>query len=83
MTKCNAQVLSNMSWAFATLGQSDAQLFTALAREAERRTNDFSSQELATTTWAFAMVAQLDAAFLLRWRGSGAPLGRFQLARIY
>ena len=30
------QNLANTAWAFATLGQADAQLFTLLAREAEQ-----------------------------------------------
>ena len=49
----NPQVLANTAWAFATLGQADAQLFTALAREAERHLGDFSPQELANTARAF------------------------------
>ena len=44
-----AHVLANTAWAFATLGQLDAQLFTALAREAERRVGDFKPQDLANT----------------------------------
>ena len=31
----NPQSLANTAWAFATLGQLDTQLFTALAREAK------------------------------------------------
>ena len=55
------QELANTAWAFATVGQSDAQLFTALAREAERRVVDFNPQELANTAWAFATLSQVDA----------------------
>ena len=57
----NSQGLANTAWAFATLGQLDAQLFTALAREAERSVDDFNPQELANTAWAFATLGQLDA----------------------
>ena len=35
MGNFNAQGLANTAWAFATAGQTDAQLFAALAREAE------------------------------------------------
>ena len=41
--------------------QSDSQLFTALARVAERRMHKFNAQELANTAWAFAKLGQLDA----------------------
>ena len=39
---------------------TDAQLFTALAREAERRLGDFDPQGLANTAWAFATLGQSD-----------------------
>ena len=39
----------------------DAQLFTALAREAEGCMGNFNPQELANTAWAFATLGQLDA----------------------
>ena len=44
-----------------TLGQADAQLFTALAKEAEQRLGDFNPQVLANTAWAFATLGQADA----------------------
>ena len=56
-----AQNIANTAWAFATLGQADAQLFMALAREAERRVGNFNGQDLANTAWAFAKAGQLDA----------------------
>ena len=56
----NPQALANTAWAFATVGQSDAQLFKALAREAERRVGDFNLQNLANTAWAFATVGHKD-----------------------
>ena len=40
--------------AFATVGQSDAQLF------AEQRVQDFNVQGVANTAWAFATVGRLD-----------------------
>ena len=40
MSDFNPQDLANTAWAFATLRQLDALLFTALARAAERRVND-------------------------------------------
>ena len=42
------QEFTNIAWAFATAGLSDVQLFTALARKAEKRLVDFSALELAT-----------------------------------
>ena len=45
----------------ATLGQPDAQLFSALAREAERRAGNFNPQERANTAWAFATLGQPDS----------------------
>ena len=44
-----------------TVGQSDAQVFKALASEAEQRMGDFNPQNLANTAWAFAKVGQSDA----------------------
>ena len=44
----NPQNLANTAWAFATLGQLDAQL----AREAERRVDKI--EQLANTAWPFA-----------------------------
>ena len=47
----NSQNPANTAWAFATLGQQDAQLFTELAREAKRRMGNFNLQDLANTAW--------------------------------
>ena len=52
------QGLANTAWAFATVGQSDVQLFMALAKEAEQRVGDFNVQDLANTAWAFATASQ-------------------------
>ena len=46
--------LANASWASATAGQSDAQLFAALAKAVEQRVSDFDVQNLANAAWAFA-----------------------------
>jgi hypothetical protein len=35
MDEFNAQALANMAWAYTTVDQPDAQLFTALARVTE------------------------------------------------
>ena len=43
------------------LGQPNAQLFTTLAREAERRVGNFNPQNLANTAWAFATLGQPDS----------------------
>ena len=50
-----------MAWVFATLSHVDAQLFMALAREAERCMGDFKPQDLANTAWAFATLGQVEA----------------------
>ena len=57
----NMQDLANTTWAFVMVGQSDAQLFAALARAVEQRVSDFNMQDLANTAWAFATAGQLDA----------------------
>ena len=60
MSNFNPQDLANTARAFATLGQLDAPLLTALAREAERRVRDFNLQNLTNTAWAFAIQGRLD-----------------------
>ena len=42
MSDFKEQELANIAWAFASVGQLDVPLFTALAREAERRAGDFN-----------------------------------------
>ena len=48
-------------WAFATPGQLDALLFTALASAAEWRICESNAQDVANKAWAFATAGQLDA----------------------
>ena len=48
-TEFNAQNLANTAWAFATIGQQDAQLFNVLARTADRLLGTFNAQGLANT----------------------------------
>ncbi len=48
------------------MDQSDARLFRALAKAAERCVGEFIVQELANTAWAFSKVGQLDAQQLKR-----------------
>ena len=60
LDKFKAQELTNMAWAFATVGQQDEKLFKLLARIAERRLGEFNEQGLANTAWAFATVGQQD-----------------------
>ena len=55
------QEIANTTWAFATAGQSDAALFRALARRAERCVGHFNAQDLANTAWVFAKAGQFDA----------------------
>ena len=47
----NAQELANTAWTFATVDQSDALIFIALARAAEQRMTNFNPQNLANTAW--------------------------------
>ena len=60
MDEAKVEGLANTTWAFATSGQSDAQIFTELARMAERQVRDFKAQQSANTAWAFATVGQAD-----------------------
>ena len=78
----DARGLANIAYAaasaFATMGQVDAQLFTALAREAERRVWYFNAQGLANTAWAFATLGQLDAKlFMALARAAERCVGNF------
>ena len=41
------QDVANMAWVFAKVGQSDAELFAVLARNAERRLSEFNGHGLA------------------------------------
>ena len=43
LDKFNTQDLTNMAWAFGTVGQQDEQLLEALARMAEQRLDKFSA----------------------------------------
>ena len=61
MSEFNAQGLANTAWAFAMVGQPDAQLFMALARVAELRLDNFNTQELANAAWAAAKAFHPDA----------------------
>ena len=56
-----ANIAYGAALAFAKVGHSCAQLFTMLAREAERHMGDFNPQGLANTAWAFATLGQPDA----------------------
>lgn len=51
-----SQGISNIAWAFATVGRDDDQLFQALARTAIARIYSFNEQDLANTAWAFAKI---------------------------
>ena len=60
VSEFKGQNFSNTAWAFASVKQPDANLFTLLARVAERWVSEFSTQDLANTAWAFATLKQLD-----------------------
>ena len=74
--------MTNTAWAFATVGQPDAQLFTGLAKTVERRVGEFNAQDLANTAWAFATVNRLDEKLFVALAGeSGGATGeRLQCA---
>ena len=66
MTEFTAQALTNMTWAFATVSQSDKRLFVTFARAVERHMSMFIAAELAITVWAFATVDNLDKQLFAR-----------------
>ena len=49
-----------IAWAFATVSEKDEQLFKALAMMAERRLDQFNTQNLANTAWVFVAVGEKD-----------------------
>jgi len=51
-----AQEMSNMVWAYATMGICDLPLFHTIAQVAVSRLDHFLPQHLANTAWAFAEV---------------------------
>ena len=60
------------------MGQQDEQLFTALARVAERCLGDFNVQGLANMAWAFATAGQQDEQlFMALARMTERRLGKF------
>ena len=55
----HSQTVSNVAWAYATLGIRNIELMDALAERAmePRVLSKFKSQEVANTVWAFAKIA--------------------------
>eukprot|EP00397_Hematodinium_sp_SG-2012_P012793 GEMP01012975.1.p1 GENE.GEMP01012975.1~~GEMP01012975.1.p1 ORF type:complete len:763 (+),score=211.79 GEMP01012975.1:35-2323(+) len=49
-----ARDLSNVAWAFATLGEVDNALLLTVAAEVTRKICEFNEQNLSNTIWAFA-----------------------------
>ena len=47
MGESNAHDMANAAWAFATVGQADASLFVALAKEAMQHLVEFNALRLA------------------------------------
>ncbi|CAE7767814.1 auaG, partial [Symbiodinium pilosum] len=57
----SAPHMANIAWAFAKADVPlDVGLFSALARSAEQRVGDFTTQETAILAWVFASANQLD-----------------------
>ena len=50
----NAQGLSNIAWAYATLGAPGGGLYEAIDAEAAARLHEFSTQGLTNLAWAVA-----------------------------
>ena len=59
-------------WAFATVGQSNGQVFMILGMVAERWVGEFSAQELAKMAWAFATASQTHVALFVMWARAAA-----------
>lgn len=53
-TQVKPQTVSNLLWAYATLGWAPTHLLTSLAVETLRQLPYFKPQELANTLWAYA-----------------------------
>jgi len=61
-------------------GQSDAQLFVALAKAVEQSVSNFNMQNLANTAWAFVTKGQSDAKlFGVFARVAGQRVGNFHM----
>jgi hypothetical protein len=57
--KCKPQSISNLVWAFATLGlKPKKRQLTRLRDEASKQLSAFKPQELANTLWAYASLDQ-------------------------
>jgi len=65
MRKFTAQTMARTAWAFASVGQRAAPLFSTLAGAAERWVDDFSCQNLADTARAFATAGQSGALLMM------------------
>jgi len=52
----NTQDLSNITWAFATLGYKSVELLEAVAGEYERIAKSGNVQDMSNICWAFAMI---------------------------
>mmetsp|Transcript_6062 Transcript_6062/g.14985 ORF Transcript_6062/g.14985 Transcript_6062/m.14985 type:complete len:783 (-) Transcript_6062:74-2422(-) len=48
------QCLATIAWAFATMRQRNAPLFSSLAKELAARAEDMKPQEISNTLWAYA-----------------------------
>merc|ERR1711924_157377 len=75
-----AQELAITTWAFVTVGQPAARLFTALARAAEQHLSDLAPQTLANTAWSFATVGHPEAQlFMALARAAEQHMGGFNV----
>jgi hypothetical protein len=71
------QELSNITWAYATAGESRPFLFQKLVHVAILRCNNFNSQGIANLLWTYATVAIIDKHLFT----SFAPAVKFSLGK--
>jgi hypothetical protein len=50
------QCLSNLAWAFASLGVEDGPLFESIAARSMAKISEYSQQNLSNTSWAFSAI---------------------------
>jgi len=64
ISHCEAQDLSNTSWAFARLGIVHYKMLASISEDAIKRISFFTAQNLTNTAWAFATLAIFDEPLL-------------------
>ena len=52
----NSQSIANTIWSYATVGDSNPELFDAVGEEATKKLDTLNSQEISNTVWSYAKV---------------------------